>query len=418
MFLVSLTNWLKPITRASASRRDRRRRQRWLPRLEALEDRLVPSYFFQTIDDPNAGTASNGYQGTFPISINSSGTVCGNYGDANNVTHGMLYSNGQFTTFDDPVAATGPFKGTNAYGINNKGQIVGFYWGTDGKDHGFLLSGGTYTTIDEPNAGRVSEIEAISDSGRMVGWYLDTSGVEHGFMLWKGTFTTLDDPNAGTASGQGTYAFGLSESGQIVGEYLDSNYDQHGFLLNKEGQYTTLDDPNAANGSFQGTIAGGINGAGTIVGSYYDANNALHGFALNGGTYTDVNDPSAGNGAFQGTAIDGINASGSIEGVYYDSNNVTHGFVAAPGKAPSGPNLAVVGADGVSAGTQVNTVGGNSAGRAATIVVAVPVANAVDGGISNRIYVASATGGTSRITDSLDALFASGNDVIGSIPAI
>jgi probable HAF family extracellular repeat protein len=144
-----------------------RNQERWLPRkknpenparpracfvpaLERLEDRtLLNGYVFQTIDVPNAGTTGNGIQGTFPVGINASGQISGNYGDANNVTHGFLLTHGQYTTFDDPSAGTAPGQGTGAFALNASGQIVGFYWDANGVQHSFLLSGGQYTTIDD-----------------------------------------------------------------------------------------------------------------------------------------------------------------------------------------------------------------------------------------------------------------------------
>jgi hypothetical protein len=38
---------------------------------------MVPSYVFQTIDDPNAGTTGNGIQGTFSVGINAGGQISG-----------------------------------------------------------------------------------------------------------------------------------------------------------------------------------------------------------------------------------------------------------------------------------------------------------------------------------------------------
>src|SRR5215471_18452380 len=53
--------------------------------------------------------------------------------------HGFLYSNGNYTTLNDPFATTN----TTAFGINDAGQIVGFY-SNAGNNHGFLY---------DPNSG-------------------------------------------------------------------------------------------------------------------------------------------------------------------------------------------------------------------------------------------------------------------------
>ena len=65
------------------------------------------------------------------------------YVDANFVFHGFVRStNGTFTTFDAPGAATFPFsgEGTVAYTNNPSGAVVGYFVSPDGLAHGFLRS--------------------------------------------------------------------------------------------------------------------------------------------------------------------------------------------------------------------------------------------------------------------------------------
>ena len=47
----------------------------------------------------------------------------GSYTDAGGVSHGFLYSNGVYTTLDDPSATVG----TGPIAINNSSQVVGTY---------------------------------------------------------------------------------------------------------------------------------------------------------------------------------------------------------------------------------------------------------------------------------------------------
>src|SRR5262245_9411192 len=54
------------------------------------------------------------------------------------------------TTLDGPLGA-GSF-GAFANGINNEGQIVGSYDDENMHAHGFLYSNGSYTTLDDPLA--------------------------------------------------------------------------------------------------------------------------------------------------------------------------------------------------------------------------------------------------------------------------
>jgi probable HAF family extracellular repeat protein len=332
MFLHSFSGWLNAVRRrsqvVSAHRggKNRSARPRFKPRLEALESRTVPSFVFQTLDEPNAGTGATGFQGTFAIGINASGLISGNYGDANNAVHGFVLRDGRYSTFDDPYAGTAPFQGTNALGLNDRGQIVGLYEDANFNLHGFLLSHGKYTTLDEPNAVGDTEAYGINNAGQIVGGYVDASSVLHGFLLSHGQYTSIDDPNAV----QSSFAVGINASGKIVGGYWDANSIEHGYLLS-HGRYTTIDDPYAV----YGCEIRSINSSGQMVGIYADANNVAHSFLLSHGTYTTLDDPHAGIGTFQGTAAFGINASGQIVGQYTDANGVIHGFLATPGNDDS-----------------------------------------------------------------------------------
>ncbi len=335
----SLTPWSNAakrqsrVSRGSPRQAERSARNRFVPRLESLEDRTVPSYVFSTLDDPNAGTMPG--QGTGAFGINAHGQIVGNYSDSNVEFHGFLLSAGQYTTIDDPNAD--PFGTQGAFGINTRGQIVGMY--TDNMNplliHGYLFNDGHYTTLDDPNATALpaepqgTAAWGINERGQIVGYYYDSHATIHGFLLSGGQYTTLDAANAGTGFSQGTEALGINASGQIVGQYIDATYGSHGFLLSN-GQYTTLDDPNSANF----TVAAGINERGQIVGYYVDAVNA-HGFLLSGGQYTTLDDPNAGTFGF--TEASAINSSGKIVGFCADSNGFQHGFLATPdgGHAPA-----------------------------------------------------------------------------------
>jgi len=279
-------------------------------------------------------------QGTFLEGINNSGQISGNYGNKSSLTYGLLLSHGQWTSFADPNAGTGPattnppfFPGTDAVKINDQGQIVGFYVTESNEEHSFVLSDGHFTTIDPPGAyfnpgpsfTNVDQAADINDLGQIVGGYTDSSNVTHGYLLSHGQYTTLDDPNA---SGGFTFANAINNSGQIVGFYFDSNGIAHGFLLS-DGHYTTFNDPNAPTGN-QGTFFDGINDSGQIVGYFVDAAGNDHGFVLSDGQYTALNDLNAGPGKNEGTVPGGINDEGLIVGFYADANFVAHGFLAIP----------------------------------------------------------------------------------------
>jgi probable HAF family extracellular repeat protein len=332
------SSWLEKRGRSTPSGRSHkpsRKRSSFRPRLEALEDRTVPSggYVFKTIDDPNAVT------GITTSGINSRGDVVGTFYDVNGNPHGFLRtSDGQYTTIQDPPNA---FPGsTVAYGINDREQIVGSYSdATIGAVHGFLRSrDGQYTQLDDPNSAGFTVgftvANGINAPGQIVGYYYDAKNFVHGFLLSGGQYTNIDDPNAAGF----TDAFGINARGQIVGAYDDASGALHGFLRSRDGHYTTLDDPSGVY-----TSAFGINDRGQIVGYYIDVNGEAQSFLLSDGQYTTLDDPNA---AF--TGAQGINDSGKIVGIYTDANGAQHGFLATPQNgghaqrdaALTGPSLA------------------------------------------------------------------------------
>jgi probable HAF family extracellular repeat protein len=228
----------------------------------------------------------------------------GSYIDGSGNEDGFLYSNGTWTTLDDPLGVNGTF----ADGINASGQIVGSYIDRSGNANGFLYSNGTWTTLDDPSAINGTFANGINASGQMVGSYTDSSGHEDGFLYSNGTWTTLDDP-----LGIDTTAYAINNAGQIVGSYVDSSGNANGFLYSN-GTWTTLDYPSAIT-----TTAYGINASGDIVGSYTDSSGNMYGFLYNNGTWTTVNDPS---GASDSTPY-GVNDGGQI----VESNNSGTSFV-------------------------------------------------------------------------------------------
>ena len=191
-----------------------------------------------------------GVNGTFADGINASGQIVGSYIDSSENANGFLYSNGTWTTLDDPSAIDGTF----ANGINASGQIVGSYTDGSGNENGFLYSNGTWTTLDDP-LGIDTTASAINNAGQIVGSYIDSSGNANGFLYSNGTWTTLDYPSAIT-----TTAYGINASGDIVGSYTDSSGNVYGFLYNN-GTWTTVNDPSSA----VDTTPYGINDGGQIV---------------------------------------------------------------------------------------------------------------------------------------------------------
>lgn len=100
-----------------------------------------PGGEFITLDAPGASSVPASGYGTFPQSMNDGGTITGHYTDAAGVTHGFVrIPSGKFISFDAPGAnsATGSFFGTFPISINDTGIITGNYTDDVGRNHGFL----------------------------------------------------------------------------------------------------------------------------------------------------------------------------------------------------------------------------------------------------------------------------------------
>lgn len=190
---------------------------------------------------------------------NSSGSVVGTYQSsyATGVTHGFQYSNGVYTTIDNPGVnqqTTSPF-GTSLTGINDSGQIVGNYGNNyvngvySVSTHAFTYSNGVFTTIDDPQASQTTAY-SINNNGQIVGTINSYSNVTQlqlysGFVYNNGVFTQLDFPGAG---GYGTFITGNNDLGQIVGYYYDSSNVTHSFMY-FNGVYSLLPLANYVNSS-------------------------------------------------------------------------------------------------------------------------------------------------------------------------
>ncbi len=244
-----------------------------------------------TFDAPGAGKpvgvpctppviCSNGTQ---PASINSAGTIAGQYVGTNGVFHGFLRTpDGSITTFDHPGAGTGPGQGTFVTfddGINSAEEIAGGYIDANGMPHAFVRAKvGAFATFDVPGS-VFTDNSGINPAGTVASFYIDLSNVMHGYVRAKdGTFTLFDVEGAGTGSSQGTETEGLNTPGDVVGNYIDTSGVNHGFLRAKSGAITKFDAPGAGTSSGQGTIPYLNNPANVIVGFYIDANGVYHGF--------------------------------------------------------------------------------------------------------------------------------------------
>jgi len=280
-----------------------------------------------TFTMPGLGTGGNAgnNEGTHPISINSRGEIAGYYADANTVYHGFVRAaNGEITTFNAPDADA--VIGTYVSSMNSKGEITGWYFGTDQVYHGFVRAArGAFTTFE------ISDVElfpgSINSNGEVAGDYTTVSdSVPQGFVRSAdGVITLFEVPN----DTYGAHITGLNRSGEIVGWYWDVNEDLHGFVRNPNGTIITFDPLDSVD-----TNPTSILSSGEIVGWYLDGIDERlpnHGFVRSAdGVITSFDYPDV---YGQGTLPQSINSSGEITGWYVDFSTVDyvdHGFLREP----------------------------------------------------------------------------------------
>jgi hypothetical protein len=98
---------------------------------------------------PGAGQRVDG--GTFPLAINSPGTIVGWYYDSAGIVHGFTRtSGGTYSVVDAPGATTTVCcLGTFAEDINISGSVTGYFNDSNLGSHGFIRGAdGSYTTVD------------------------------------------------------------------------------------------------------------------------------------------------------------------------------------------------------------------------------------------------------------------------------
>jgi hypothetical protein len=325
----------------------------------------APDGTFTTFDVPATpshgipGAATTGaYQGTRAYGINFAGAITGYYTDTNYVAHGYVRApNGAITTFDVPGAghtpmpnnATSTSQGPYPYYINLSGTIAGDYLDANNVYHGFVRSpAGAITTYDAgpiapANSYYGTQSSGLNNGGAITGYYTDSSGVSHGYVRTPDGVITLFDAGAvaDLTSGQGTFTDSINDAGAIAGSFTDANNVYHSFVRAPDGTLTTFDVPGACTAptvpssgcAYNGTSAASINLWGAITGNYTNASAVYHGFvrAAGGGITTfDAPPPDAGAVAGSGTLPYANNLAGQVTGYTVDDNGVFHGFVRRP----------------------------------------------------------------------------------------
>jgi uncharacterized membrane protein len=143
--------------------------------------------------------------------VNLLGGAVGSFINAQYVTKGFRFVNGNYTTIAYPNAQT-----TNAMAINDNGDVVGSY-SSGLVSNGFFWKNGTFTTINFPRAKYGSVLNAVNNVGVIVGNRLSADGAV-GFIYENGVFKNIVHTGASY-----TMAGGINNNGLISGQiYLTS----------------------------------------------------------------------------------------------------------------------------------------------------------------------------------------------------
>ena len=147
--------------------------------------------------------------------ISNSGQIVGQYLDVNHIYHGMVLSDGSYTSFDVPGSP-----GTVAYDMNSSGNVVGIYPAPGVKNRAFLRNNGVFTDLVPLAGSPETRAYSINDAGHVVGFYERTNDAYYRGYLYNGSYTTLNYPGALASK-----ATGINNNGDVVGSYFAAGRD-------------------------------------------------------------------------------------------------------------------------------------------------------------------------------------------------
>jgi hypothetical protein len=248
----------------------------------------------------------------FVAGINDEGLIAGSWSAADGSEIGFIRSpDGRIST---PIVHPDDNTRTTVLrAVNDDAVIAGFYGAN--VSHGFLFTEGNFRTVDFPGA-VATALRGINNLGDLSGTYsiVDLNADEFGFIIPRRgapISLKLSDP-----SGTGIVVGGINDLRQLVGYYTDATATLVGFLRQPGGQFVSVIVPGAVS-----TQAYGINDCGIVVGVYGDGSTA-HGFYGRPGNLHGFDLPGA-----VATFAQGINNEGRIVGRYGAADGVQHAFV-------------------------------------------------------------------------------------------
>jgi probable HAF family extracellular repeat protein len=321
------------------------------PRLEALEQRLLPSYALVDLGTLG-GTISSGIAidginvvgysdlkgdkqyhafryrdgaildlGTLGGSDSFASSVAGNLvagwssTSGNQFTHAFLDYRGKLT---DLGTLGGTFSVAN--GVDGAGAVAGFATiPGDQATHAFLYNDGVMTDLCTLG-GTESEAFGLSSTGEAVGQStLPGDQVTHAVAWPNGIITDL-----GTLGGAKSKANAANSSGQVAG-VSDTTGVNHDAFLDASGTMTDLGN---LGGGFSSAL--GINDAGAVVGYSFTSMFDSHAFIYTDGVMVDLNNLIRPNSGWDLQEANAISPQGWIVGAGITPNGQTHGVLLIP----------------------------------------------------------------------------------------
>lgn len=211
------------------------------------------------------------YLGNFlPQAINNQGDVVGMIATSKNVTHAVLWQNGDLKDL-------GTLGGTYAYAsdVNDNGQIVGYSETTDGSLHAFLYNDGKMNDLGT-FGGVSSSAYGISNSGQIAANYESADGASHAILYDHGTINEL-----GNLGVNFTIAKVINSHGEIGGQAKTLDGELHAFFY-KQGNMTDME----TGGVY--SYVEGINDAGQIVGGWGTGDIPIRAFLYSNGNIINI----------------------------------------------------------------------------------------------------------------------------------
>jgi hypothetical protein len=197
----------------------------------------------------------NGVNGTECWDINNTGSIVGDYVDANDAYHGYIYDIAK-TTFTD-IAPPGSIS-TVAYGVNDSNVVIGYYLDKKGNSHGFIYDGSKYTVINI-KGGTDTEGFGINNAGDYTVTTVLADSLEHSYLFSGGKKTEIKFKGYTQVA-----AHHINSKGVLCATLIDSNSVYHGGVFDSvTGKHYVVDDPMAHD-----TVMDGINDKDSLAGRY------------------------------------------------------------------------------------------------------------------------------------------------------